>query len=1037
MEGSDFQSRSLEGDFALRHRMRRETWMQKMKRRIGPPSSWKDKLPKNKQEWKALIWKTAKWGTGILALYFIFLWVTLPDISDPESLFASESTVITDRNGTELYRVFQEQDRTFIDGSQIPDHMRHAMIAIEDERFYDRGCLDIRSLLRVVFRFGQAGGASTITRQLARNALNLTQENILNRKLKELILGCQLEGKYAKDDLLDLYLNWIPFGSNAYGIEQASQQYFSSSASGLTLAQSAVLAALPQRPSYFSPYGNHVRTEVDPEVIEGIVSGDITKASQIDDNQITIGLLGADVGTGSTTVYMGGRTDQVLKNMQDQKFITEEERLAALEQLKTITFQPSRDDIRAPYFVLWVREQLEEIFKGTEEATLLERGGYQVMTTLNWEMQKAAEEVIIKHREDMANRFGAKNMALMSVDPTTREVLAYVGNVAYGDDADGVKIDMVHAPRQPGSSFKPFIYTAAFQRGYGPATVLHDVPTKIGEDTPQNYDGTFWGVTTIRKALAGSRNIPAAKAFFLAGGEDSILNLVSALGAPTPKVRRAELKAERGEFEYGWPIALGAAETPLMEMVHAYSSLADGGTYKPLVSILQVKDREGNIIYKAEPSVSEEIIDPRIAYQITSILSDEAARPTDYWRSQLTVPGYQTAAKTGTSNKCLEFTEAGGCKVRKPDNTWVMGYTPSLVTGMWAGNADSSPLFDRADGLTSVSPLWKEYMTRAHRLIKSPKTTFTMPSGLVQVQISTLSGELPTECTPVEYRQSDIFLAEKAPTEADPACVQLEVDKVTGLLASDSCPEEAREMRSFIVPRSILADRFPQWNQAVIDWAQKQVAGTGALSVFAIAPTEECNLSDTPGRMVKPELNVSFPTNGATVSYPSFKPLFDYEVGSSAREVRVSVDGKLVKTFTTPPFEGSVSVPKTISREGTHTIEIVLVDEYYNEVKETISVRFGEDSNSPFLTLSAPVEGTIVKKGEEISMRANAEDGQGGIKYVQFYFDGVLLSNKPKSPYELTYTIDKEPGTYTIKAVATDFSDNEAEDEVEITVVAE
>ena len=256
-------------------------------------------------------WKRGSMRSGVALfavgfLYLTFLWITLPDIADPRSLIASQSTVITDRNDTELYRLFSEEDRTFIEREQIPQHLKHAVIAIEDQRFYDRGCLDLRAIARAVFLLGRAGGGSTITRQLARNALGLHQDNRYNRKVKELILGCQLESRFEKEELLDLYLNWIPFGSNAYGIEQAAKHYFATTASGLTLAQSSVLASLPQRPSYFSPYGRHVYTEVDDDIVEQIISGEITKAKKIPGDSITIGLLGSAVGSGATTIYMGG-----------------------------------------------------------------------------------------------------------------------------------------------------------------------------------------------------------------------------------------------------------------------------------------------------------------------------------------------------------------------------------------------------------------------------------------------------------------------------------------------------------------------------------------------------------------------------------------------------------------------------------------------------------------------------------------------------------------------------------------------------------
>ena len=734
---------------------------------------------------KALCIRGCVGVAAVSVLYLGFLWFTLPDISDPTSLLASQSTVITDRNGVELYRLFNEEDRTFIPGSSIPLYTKHAAIAIEDRRFYDRSCLDMRAIARAVFKLGRAGGGSTITRQLARNALNLQQENRYQRKIKELVLGCQLESRFEKEELLELYLNWIPFGRNAYGIEQASKQYFNTKAENLTLAQSVVLAALPQRPSYFSPYGYNVHSRASKEVNAAVVEGSIASATEIDPNEIRIGLLGGYAGTGQTLVYIGGRTDQVLKNMEEQEFITPEQRAAALEELKEMEFESTRENIRAPHFVLWVKSQVEQLFAGTAEEGLLEHGGLRVETTLDWDLQQRAEATVERHREDLVTRYGGENMSLVAIDPETSSIVAYVGNMDFADTEKGGKIDMAQAPRQPGSSFKPFVYAAAFQKGFNPATPVYDVLTKIGDDEPQNFDGTFAGLMTMREALGASRNVPAAKAFFLGGEEDSILTLVSALGAPTPLERKKELQVERGEFDYGWPLALGAAETPLLEMVSAYSALARGGTQMPVRSIVKITDKKGNILYQPKIEDPEEVLDERIAYQVTSILSDESVRPEEYWRTQLTVPGYKTAAKTGTSNKCLEWKdvplehpETGKpipgktrkvCMLRKPDNAWLIGYTPNLVAGVWVGNANSASMYEKAGGLNTASPIWRDFMISAHRTLEEPEAEFTVPEGVITPQISTLSGEFPTKCTPVSHRRADVFLQARPPSQKDPA----------------------------------------------------------------------------------------------------------------------------------------------------------------------------------------------------------------------------------------------------------------------------
>ena len=995
-------------------------------------------------------------GVGIL--YGAMIWFTLPDISDPTSLLASQSTVITDRNGIELYRLFNEEDRTFIPGSSIPLHMKKAAIAIEDERFYDRGCLDLRAIARAVFFLGRAGGGSTITRQLARNALNLQRENRYQRKIKELILGCQLEGQFEKEELLELYLNWIPFGRNAYGVEQAAKQYFNTTADKLTLAQSVILAALPQRPSYFSPYGFHVHTEVEENVHEGIVNGSITKVSDIDSEDITIGLLGANAGTGSVLLYIGGRTDQVLRNMQNQGLIIEAERLVALEELEEMVFEPSRENIRAPHFVLWVRDQVEEMFEGTSEEGLLEQGGLRIETSLDWDLQQRAESTVGRHREDLVARYGGENMALVAVDLQTNEIVVYVGNMDYNDTENGGKIDMARSPRQPGSSFKPFVYASAFQKGYNPATPIYDVKTKIGDDEPQNFDGKFLGLMTMRSALGASRNVPAAKTYFLAGQENQILTLVAALGAPTPLKRKEELQIERGEFDYGWPLALGAAETPLLEMVNAYGAIARGGREKPIISIRKITDRKGNLLYTAKDSGDgKEVLDERIAYQITSILSDESVRPEEYWRTQLTIPGYKTAAKTGTSNKCLEWkdvpvldSETGepipgkmrkACLLRKPDNAWLIGYTPNLIAGVWVGNANSASMFDKAGGLNTASPIWRDFMASAHRTFENPKTVFDKPDGLITPQISTLSGEFPTECTPVAFRRADIFLKERAPSKKDPACVNLTIDKVTKLLASEECPIDAQEEGSFIVAHSLLPERWPTWEDGVRKWVSEQMElwyatpdHSGALLPMPVAPTEDCTLALTPGRLEKPSVNIVMPAPNGTATYPSFKPKLKIESKAKVLSVMYSIDGRKVVKVDIAPFTQVIRVPHSTSESGQHTLSIELIDEYSNKATARVNFSFKADERPPQVRITIPKGDIRLPRRGELHVEVDAADQEGGIKYVQFYLDNTLLTTKPKEPYEMTYKLTQDPGVYQLKVKAVDTSGNVAEDIRTLTV---
>ncbi len=908
---------------------------------------------RTRKEWRKLLGKILVGFMGCSFVALLIIWLTLPNIDDPQTMFPAQSTVILDRNGIELYRLFSEQDRTYIRSADISPFAKQATIAIEDERFLSRSaCFDFigffrASLSQIAPSLFVRSGGSTLTQQFAGNALVGRKRSIL-RKVRELMLACELERKYNKDELLELYLNWIPYGHNAYGIEQASKNYFGVSATDLSLAQAAILASLPQRPSYFNPYGSHLKTTVSEAVQQNILSGTITSASKIPDADVRIGLIGTRVGSGSNTVYIGGRTDQVIRNMLDQGKITEEDQEKALAELQKIQFAPGRQNIRAAHFVLQIQKEVQELL-GIDEA-ILEQSGFRIQTTLDWNLQQAAEKAVKNHREDIQKRFGASNIALVSLAPKTREVLAYVGNADFNDDENQGKIDMARSARQPGSSFKPFTYLAAFEAGYGPGSVMWDIPTKFGTDQPANYDGAFWGLTTIRFALGGSRNIPAIKAFFLGGGEDALLSLATRMGILSPAEQKANIRKTQPNFDYGWPLAIGAAEVPLTEMVQGYATIADGGNFLPMKSILKIEDKDGNIRYLPKSEVAHQIIDERYAAQVTSVLSDVAARPNEYWQRILSIPGYEAAAKTGTSNKCLERDTKNNCTLRRPESTWTIGYTPNLITGVWAGNATSQSLFDKADGLTTAAPVWHDYMVAAHKKLEKTQPAFVLPARLSRPQVSRLSGELASACTPVELRHTDLFLDENIPSSEDPACVLLRVDKVTGLLSSDSCPADAVEERAFFIPKSELPSRWPLWETGVQEWVTKQMEAwnandthSGSLLKLPVAPTKECDVSLTPGRNVKPSVTILSPSAGATVSYPSFLVELRLSQGSAISEVKYSIDNKVSFPFTEPPFATrSIRLPRSIDREGSHTLTVTVTDMYFNTATDSTTIRFDE-----------------------------------------------------------------------------------------------
>lgn len=588
--------------------------------------------------------------SGIFAVLLIatFAYVAkdLPSSGTIGKRQITESTKIYDRTGNHiLYEVHGEENRTVIPLEQIPKTVQQATLALEDQDFYKHFGIHPKAILRALFKdiiaLDARQGASTITQQFVKNSL-LTNERTFTRKIKEAILAIELEAAYTKEEILAFYLNEIPYGGNAYGIEAASQTFFGKSARDLSLDEAATLASLPRGTTLYSPYG-------------------------------------------SNTDRLVGRKNYALDQMASLKYITKEEAEAA-KSIDTIEkILPQKDAIAAPHFVMYVREFLQK--KYGDQA--LEQSGYKVYTTLDWDMQQKAEEAVKTGSEDNV-RWNASNAALVAIDPPTGEILAMVGSKDYFNKAIDGQVNVATRERQPGSSFKPFVYLNAFSKGYFPETILYDVKTEFdGGDksySPQNYNGEFNGPVAMKKALGGSLNIPAVKTLYLAGVKSSV-DLAKNLG----------IESINDPRRVGLSLVLGGGEVTLLDHVHAYSTLANGGVRQEKVSILRIEDAQGNILEEHKSNSGKRVIDEKYVTMLSSVLSDNENRAWVFGeRSPLAFPGRAVAAKTGTTN---EFRDG-----------WTLGYTKNLAVGVWAGNNDNSPMKAGADGVNVAAPIWRILM---------------------------------------------------------------------------------------------------------------------------------------------------------------------------------------------------------------------------------------------------------------------------------------------------------------------------------------
>ncbi|OIO53518.1 hypothetical protein AUJ46_04955 [Candidatus Peregrinibacteria bacterium CG1_02_54_53] len=663
---------------------------------------------------------------AILAIQLSGVWSWLRTI-DVGSFVRPQSVILTDANGDELRRVYLDKDRLDLPDDAFSPFLRQAVIAIEDERFFNRGCIDLKAIVRAVMANlsdGDIQGASTITQQLTGNLFLDRSDKSIARKTVESLLACRLEQAASRETILGLYLNHMAFGGMIYGAEEASRTYFGVSARDLTLAQSAVLAAMLQRPTYFSPYGIHLHTAVSREAARAIRKGTIWKVEQIPSAAIDIGLLGTHFLTATGSVYVRGRTDLVLNAMLENGFIGEARLALAREELKSMRFAERTTVNAMPYFALEVQRQLKDGAVQTDYPCDTKAGGCIVQTTLDHALQSLAERIVQEHADEIRTRYGAAHIALVAADRATGHILAYVGNVRYSVNEPGAMIDMARVARQPGSSFKPFVYATAFAAGLEPTTFLLDAPLTLGPDHPRNYEGGYRSWTQISHALAASRNIPAILALLYAGGEDAVLLTAARMGVVAPLDTRNIKRRWMPEFTFGYPLAIGSAEVPLIEMVQGYLTLANAGIRRPLTAIASVRAVDGTLL-SPPPAPPVQAIAPQHARWLTSILSDTSIRPTPAWNEALTVSGIQTAIKTGTSSRCVNVDPATGRCTLLPGDVWTMGYSPEFVLGIWAGNADYSPLTANADGMNVIAPLWKEFIAGAHELYPQGQKWFT------------------------------------------------------------------------------------------------------------------------------------------------------------------------------------------------------------------------------------------------------------------------------------------------------------------------
>lgn len=830
-------------------------------KKMIPENKGADK-PKHPRKWLSLALKVsgALLILGSVSAVALFAWVAkdLPSPGKVNKRVIAESTKIYDRSGEHLlYEVHGEEKRTLIQFEEIPPSVRAATIALEDQDFYSHHGIKLtsiaRAILKDVIERSAAQGASTITQQFVKNSL-LSNEKTLIRKMKEVILSIEIEQKFSKDEILAMYLNEIPYGSNAYGIEAAAQTFFGKSAKDLSLDEAALLAGLPKAPTYYSPYG--ARAE-----------------------QLKI------------------RQEVALNQMAKLGYISQEEADAAKQIDVFGKLSVNRDAIAAPHFVMYVRDYLTEKYgEGSIESM-----GLKVYTTLDWDKQMKAEEIVKEKAQENATKWNAENASLVAIDPKTGQILTMVGSKDYFDKEIDGQVNVAIRDRQPGSSFKPYVYLAAFMKGYTPETMIYDVETEFEtvegkEYKPQNYDGAFRGPLHMKEALAQSLNIPAVKTLYLVGVKDAI-TLAKSLG----------ITGLNDENRYGLSLVLGGGEITLLDHVSAYSTLATGGVKHSKTAILRIENAQGEVIEEFKPDAGERVIEEKYVAMLDHVMSTNAYRaPVFGENSPLRSDNRPIAAKTGTTN---EFRDG-----------WTIGHTPSISVGVWAGNNDNTPMRAGADGVNVAAPIFRAFLDFALQNTAIEKFPEYKPDEFFNkdeewMKKPMLNGKLE--------EKKDLKVCE---VKDDEYCI-----------ANKYCRDKDIEKKDFVDAHSILhyitrddprgsapdkPDRDPQyknWEKGVKEWYKKEKK-----IINDEPPKNECTQDDF--RDYLPEVSLSAPDSAGS----SFSIEAKADAPYGVEYLKILVNGSEIASGSNDSLSTTYSVPLE-KNNSTVTVEVRLRDKNGNE----------------------------------------------------------------------------------------------------------
>ncbi|PIZ61411.1 penicillin-binding protein [Candidatus Shapirobacteria bacterium CG_4_10_14_0_2_um_filter_40_12] len=801
-------------------------------------------------------------GVMLLGILGLFVWFS-KDLPSPLKVVRREgfTSRIYDRNGELIYDVYKDAKRTPVSWVDIPEFLKKATIAVEDKEFYKHQGFDPLTPLRIIkniFYFHKLTGGSTLTQQLVKNVL-LTSEVSITRKIKEFILAVQIEAKYKKDEILLMYLNEAPYGGSAWGVGAGSEQYFNKKVADLTFAESVILSGLPQRPNVYSPFSR------------------------------------------TPTAYIA-RSEHVLTRMMEDGYITPDQKKETMLEVSNYKFFENKNQLLAPHFIFWIKDELSA--KYGEDA--VEGGGLKITTTLDLKIQKETQK-IVSEEVDKGEKLGFTNGAAMVIDPSNGQVLAMVGSRDYSSTKTDGKFNVVtQALRQPGSAIKPVTYLTAIKKGYTAASLILDTPVTfpgVGgqpDYSPQNYTGKFLGPLSLRQALGNSINTTAVK-MLARVGLPNMMKQAYEMGLSTLEPTAENLR------RYGLSVTLGGADVRMIDMGMAYCAFANGGRKVEPVGVLKVEDAKGQTLEEYRPVPGMAVMTPQEAFIISNILSDNSAREITFGAvNNLSIPNYSVAVKTGTTND-------------KRDN-WTIGWTPNLLSVVWVGNNNNSPMSKVASGVSGASPIWRRIMLSI--LPQRNKQDFPIPDKMANLEVDRVSGYAAHDGYP---SRPEYFIDGTQPNGPDPIHLKLKICKDRAGL---SPPEDVangsfdeKEYFRFIEDDPVSTDGKNRWQDGINNWISQQ-----SDKDKYNPPADFCRGG---GQVV---VNFDNPGDHSTQGNE-----FDVKVSTSSlkkiTEVKLWVNGAENKVWMERPYETKLNLV-----DGLYTLKVKATDKDGNSAEREIKI---------------------------------------------------------------------------------------------------